>query len=399
MSDSLLPFGSAPEADDSVAGMAAEGLGGMGMVAQWRYSLCAAYPFWGLREGLPKRGDAVKGTCEKLTTRWHGRVPELNALAGPLLRARAVQRLKTVTFLGILSPRFRGVVDSPLWPKAQQDAVEDGTRYDHTLGVALIALDLARRFDFSERGQRYAVAWGLTHDIGTWPLSHTGEPAFAAITGVSARALRASMVTGGDEVPGAYRLASVLRDLDIDPSALSSLFERDGRPRDDELALFKEVVHSPLTPDTLEGMGRSGAVFGVPVTAPEDVVEALARHRRTAFVVERRVATVLEFWRGKSEIYQRFINREDVVAWESAWSVALSRCCAGVSLADGLEMGEDELVRAVVRSELPATSGVVRYKEPQEYIINGALDALPPEPSVSELWRVLRREPVGTARE
>jgi hypothetical protein len=304
-----------------------------------------------------------------------------------------------VTFLGILSPRFRGVIESPLWPVGQRDAVEDGTRHDHTLGVALIALDMARRFNFSERGQRYAVAWGLTHDIGTWPLSHTGEPAFAAITGVTARALRGAMVLGGDQVPEAYRLAAVLRDLDIDPSTLSSLFDRDGHPGDDELVLFKEVVHSPLTPDTIEGMWRSGAVFGVPVAAPEDVVDALARHRRTAFVVERRVATVMEFWRGKSEIYQRFINREDVIVWESAWSVALARCCAGVSLADSLEMGEDELVRAVVQSDLPATSGVVRYKEPQEYIINGALDALPREPSVSELWRVLRREPVGTARE
>jgi hypothetical protein len=323
----------------------------------------------------------------------------LQALAQPLLRSRAVRRLADVTFLGILSPRFREVVDSPLWPATKQEVVADGSRYDHTLGVALVALDLARRFDFSERGQRYAVAWGLTHDIATWPLSHTSEPAFTAITGVSARGLRAAMLLGTDEVPERYRLAPVLRDLDLDPATLTSLFDRGGLPADEELALFKEVVRSPLTPDTLEGMWRCGVVFDVPVVHPADVVAVLVRQRGTACLDGRRMPTILEFWRSKSDIYRRFINHEDVILWESAWAVAVQRSFSGVSLADSLELSENELVRAVVRSGLPTPSRVVRYKEPQEYIINGALDALPPEPPVSELWRVLRREPVGTSRE
>jgi HD superfamily phosphohydrolase len=340
----------------------------------------------------------MRKSSETRLSRWHQRVPELQALAEPLLHLSAFQRLADVTFLGILSPRFRGVVDSPLWPATNGD-VEDGSRYDHTLGVALVALDLARSFGFSERGQRYAAAWGLTHDIATWPLSHTAEPAFTAITGISARGLRASMLLGTDEVPERYRLAPALRDISIDPATLASLFDRGDLPGDEELALLKQIVRSPLTPDTLEGMWRCGAVFGVPVTPPDDVVAALVRHGRTARVDRRRMPAILEFWRSKSDIYQRFINREDVIVWESAWAVALQRCCTGVSLAGSLELSEDELVGAVVQLGLPAASRVVRYKEPQEYIINGALDALPSEPPVSELWRVLRREPAGTSHE
>jgi hypothetical protein len=316
-----------------------------------------------------------------------------------LLHSPAVQRLADVTFLGILSPRFHGVVDSPLWPATTGETVEDGSRYDHTVGVALVALDLARRFGFSERGQRYAAAWGLTHDIATWPLSHTGEPTFTTVTGVSARGLRAAMLLGGDVAPERYRLTPVLLDMDIDPATLASLFERGDLPADEELSLLKQVVRSPLTPDTLEGMWRSGAVFDVPVTHPDDVVAALLRHGRTARVDRERMPAILEFWRSKSDIYQRFINREDVIVGESAWAVALQRCCSGVSLAESLELREDELVGAVERLGLPAASHVVRYKEPQEYIINGALDALPSEPPVSELWRVLRREPAGTSHE
>jgi hypothetical protein len=398
MGDPLLSFGQTPE-DDPTGGPADQGHEAAEKTAR-RLGLfgasCSATP---RREELLRRGSAVKGLMESPFSQWHQRLPELHALACPLLYARAIQRLADVTFLGILSPRFSEVINSPLWPEASLDAVEDGSRYDHTLGVALVALDIARWFDFSERGQRYAAAWGLTHDIATWPLAHTSEPALSAITGMSARALRAAILTGGPEVPDRYRLAPILRDLDIDPALLASLFDRGGIAAEEELGLLKQVVGSPLTPDSLEGMWRCGLVFGVPVPHPDEIVAAFLRHRSVACLDRRRLPAVLDFWRGKSTIYERFINREDVILWESGWSAALQRCCAGVSLADSLELNEDELVSAVKQQGLPSGSRVLRYKEPQEYIITGALDALPPEPPVSELWRVLRREPVGTPHE
>lgn len=398
MGDTVLSFGQTPE-DDPTGGSADRGCEAAEKMARRLGLLGAACPARTCREELPRRGSAVKGLTESPFSQWHQRLPELLALARPLLQSRAVQRLACVTFLGILSPRFRDVIDSPLWPEELSDAVEDGSRYDHTLGVALVALDVARTFNFSERGQRYAVAWGLTHDIATWPLSHTSEPALSAITGVSARDLRAEMLLGSAEVPDRYRLAPILWDLGIDPTVLVSLFDRSGIAADEELALLKQVVRSPLTPDSLEGIWRCGLVFGVPVAHPNEVVSALLRHRGVACLDRRRMPTVIDFWLGKSTIYERFINRPDVILWESAWSAALQRCCAGVDLAGSLGLNEDELVNAVKRQGLPPISRVIRYKEPQEYIINGALDALPPEPPVSELWRVLRREPVGTSLE
>jgi hypothetical protein len=113
----------------------------------------------------------------------------------------------------------------------------------------------------------------------------------------------------------------------------------------------------------------------------------------------RRFPSVLEFWKSKADVYHRFINRDDVVLWESAWTMALQRCCAGLSLSDFLEVCEGELIGTVTRLGVPTASHIIRYKEPQEYLINGTLDALPAEPSVGDLWRVLRREPVGSSHE
>jgi len=345
-------------------------------------------------------GTTVNELAVSPLTRWQDRLSELEALAHSLLHSQAVQRLRNVTFLGLLSPRFRDIVSSPLWSSAEKTTVCDGSRYDHCVGVALIALDAARKLNFSERGQRYAVAWGLTHDIATWPLSHTGEPAFAAITGVSAGDLRLAIILGSDIAPERYRLAHTLRGLGIDPPTLASLFNRNGiSPEDSELVLLKQLVKSPLTPDTLEGIWRCGVVWGLPVTAPENITAALTRTRHAVCLMARQFPVVLDFWKHKGEIYHRFINREDVVLWESAWTVTLQQCYSGISLADSLELEEDEMVRTAKRAGLPTVSRVVRYKEPQAYIINDALDALPPEPPVSELWQVLRRGPAGTLLE
>jgi hypothetical protein len=398
MGNTVLSFGQTPE-DDTTGSSADRGREVAEKMARRLGLLGATCSARTYREELPRQGNAVKGLTENPFSQWHQRLTELHALARPLLHSRAVQRLTGVTFLGILSPRFREVIHSPLWPEASLDGVEDGSRYDHTLGVALVALDIARRFDFSEHGQRYAAAWGLTHDIASWPLSHTSEPALSAITSMSDRNLRAGILLGSPEVPDRYHLVAILRELDIDPVVLASLFDRSGIAADEELALFKQVIRSPLTPDSLEGMWRCGLVFGVPVMHPDEVVSAFLRNRGVACLDRRRMPVVLDFWQGKSTIYERFINREDVILWQSAWSAALQRCCAGVSLADSLELSEDELVSAVKRQGLPSVPRVIRYKEPQEYIINGALDAMPPEPPLSELWRVLRREPVGTSLE
>jgi hypothetical protein len=80
---------------------------------------------------------------------------------------------------------------------------------------------------------------------------------------------------------------------------------------------------------------------------------------------------VIDFWQAKSTIYERFINRQDVVLWESAWTFALQRCCSSVLLSDSLELSEDELVSAVKRQGLPAVSRVVR-EEVKEKKTGGA---------------------------
>lgn len=331
-----------------------------------------------------------------LLNQWAARRSELEGLVAPLLNSPAVQRLRHVTFLGILSPRFRGAVPSPLWPQTAPISEQDGTRLDHSIGVALTALDVARRLELSRRGERLAVAWGLTHDLATWPLSHTSEPAFASTTGRSSRDLCMSMILGRDDAPPRYRVHAELQELGIAPEELVGLIDREAGPLDEDANLLWQLIHSPLTPDSLEGIWRCGVVLGVPVPSPHEVARGFSRHGGFARYSAACLPHIFDFWEGKRGVYTRFINRRDVVLWESAWSIAIQRAFASVSLAESLDIPESKLIETVQRHGLPAITAVSRYKEPLNYYVRGGFDTPSTNPRLSDLWQVLRREPLGS---
>lgn len=321
------------------------------------------------------------------------KLTELEPLAKPLIESPAFQRLDGLTFLGILSPRFATHFLSPLWGSSCF-GIEDGSRRDHSIGVALTALELARRLELSSSAVRYAVAWGLTHDIATWPLSHTGEAAFRSITRTTPQEVRAAMLLGSEKMPRHYRLDRILRLMDIEPEVLLALFQKEPIQASAELGMLQKVIHSPLTPDTLEGAWRAGAVFGVSVPSPADILPCFVRVGGDVCLHHHHLGTVIEFWNRKAEMYHRFINRPEIILWESAWTLAIKRDCSDWSLAESLDATEDSLVAHILKVGLPKCSHVVRYKKPQEYLVSGNIEMLRAKPSVGELWRVLERRPM-----
>lgn len=311
-------------------------------------------------------------------TGWEARRAELQAFAHPLLESQAFRRLRRITFLGALSPRYSHETRAVA-------AAFDGTRMDHSLGVASLALDVARQLELGERTQRYAVAWGLLHDIATWPLSHTSEPAFEERIGVSGRVLRAMIISGRAieaaggllRIPAKYRLVSRLVDMDLDGDVLLELFEPTHAPADAEMAILWQVIHSPITPDTLEGIWRAGQVYDIEVPAPQRICGLLRRGRGEAMGCDGS-GVIRDFWQAKAEVYRRHINHHRTVRWESECSFAIrNRLRArGLRRLDTcLELSEEDFVDTIRQfqqlwrqSFLPGM-GVFRYKPPCEYIV------------------------------
>lgn len=133
-----------------------------------------------------------KSAVDNISTRSDSDQARLAPIAGPLIDSEGFKRLHLTTFLGGLSPKFAHLVDAPV----SFTDIADGSRGDHSIGVAALILDICNCLSLSQESCRYGVAWGLVHDIATWPLSHTGEAAFNKNSNVDAKTLRMQMIEG-----------------------------------------------------------------------------------------------------------------------------------------------------------------------------------------------------------
>jgi hypothetical protein len=326
---------------------------------------------------------------------WHKRRREILDIAAPVFESQAFGRLSAITFLGILSPRF-GVSAREASARASLRCEGDGSRQSHSLGVALLGLDLTRELGFSEATQRYAVAWGLLHDIGNWPLSHTGEFAFGRLIGFTTRELRREMIIGSASVPSAYSLRREISAMGLDVDCLLALLEHRPLGLPSELRSLAAILQSPLTPDTCEGVWRSGRVLGIQVPEPHLLARSfvmdshhLLRLRPTL------VKFATEFLDRKALIYRTFFNRADNIELESAWSRAILRDFTGISVAESLDLSEDDVVARVESQGLPEHPPFSRYKQPVEYRLDlpdGQL--LPPNATLGQLSKIFVSRPL-----
>lgn len=297
-------------------------------------------------------------------------------IAEPLTSSRPFHRLHNISFLGILSPRFSHLPDHPLISRkdAKGNPTEnDGSRAEHSLAVANIALKFCDLFSLPEQTKRYAIAWALLHDIATWPLSHTSEAAFTRITGITHRALRHKLINDDPSVPKRYWLGDLIRKMDIDPTQLVILFDKNNRPTDPYLGFLYSFIHSAITPDTLEGIYRSRRALGIDVMTPSDVLDSFDRDLFSTMILRKHSRPVLKFMREKKEIYEKYINTQLAIEYESRWTDAIVYLFGSISLIESLELTEDDVVTQVCQLGLPEFRAIGRYKPPKQYMIDKTL--------------------------
>jgi hypothetical protein len=294
----------------------------------------------------------------------------------PILESLAFKRLEAIRFLGALSPYYARKLECPhSFAAIVPEVGSDGTRADHSVQVATIALTWARKQRLSLRGQRILVAWGLLHDIATWPMSHTSEPAFSRLLGVSARELRERMIVGDRRVPPEFHICQSLTEMELSPDSVLQLFSKSTPPAEPEARLCWQWIRSVITPDTLEGMERSAKAFGCLAPPPFDVVTSHLRaepEHGQVWVYREGLSAIAAFWQAKSAIYANYINRADVVRWESMLSSSIETAFSDVTLCNSLSLTEQDVIQQIqmVSKSSDDVKSSLRYKPPQHYNIN-----------------------------
>ncbi len=204
------------------------------------------------------------------------------ALTAPL------QRLKQIGFLGAL--------DYVRFSNGFQSHRRRHNRYEHSVGVAELALLYADIRGLNRKETRILAAAGLLHDIGHGPLSHTLEPIFKSEFDISHHRSGDNILYGRS--PFGNEIIEVLSAYGIDLDEVAAMIE--GQHDGEHAYLFS----SPINLDTIEGISRS-RVFAAKshrIVDPRRLVVALAENE------ELPTSLMDEFWRMKHEVYNLVIH-------------------------------------------------------------------------------------------
>jgi hypothetical protein len=213
-----------------------------------------------------------------------------------LVHTQAFQRLEQIRFLGAIDY---------LVIRAPNGAVgyERYTRYEHSVGVAWLALLYSEAEGLTSQDRDLLTAAALLHDIGHAPLSHSLEPVFFQEFDIEHHGATESIILG--EVPLGRDVHAVLKRYSVDSDRLLSLIGG-------EDASFHCFMNGPINFDTIEGILRSLRYFDSTPSfpTPEAVLEAATRRS-----VEADQNIVDRFWLAKDYVYQYLINsREGIFA-------------------------------------------------------------------------------------
>jgi uncharacterized protein len=206
-----------------------------------------------------------------------------------LVETRAFQRLKSIRFLGAIDYLL---VPAPNGAKGNIRH----TRYQHSLGVARLALlySIERALPFVNR--RIVCVAALLHDIGHAPLSHSLEPLFKEIFAIEHHQTTEDIIAG--RVPLGREVYDTLRRNHVDIDGVIAIISGNETGYDGFFA-------GPINFDTIEGILRS-QTYARPnpnIPSPEAIMEAALRRSS-----ERDRAAVDEFWMYKDQVYRYLIN-------------------------------------------------------------------------------------------
>jgi hypothetical protein len=232
-----------------------------------------------------------------------------------LVGTPAFQRLKSIRFLGGIDYLLVRV------PNGVQGNVRY-TRYQHSLGVARLALFYCehRGLSFSER--RIVCVAALLHDVGHAPLSHSLEPVFQEVFDLEHHRATEEILRG--RVPLGREVSELLRCHQVDADRLIAIIASKDPGHDG-------FFTGPINFDTIEGILRTQkyATPRATIPSPEAVTEAAIKRQ-----TKQDRDLVDQFWSYKDWVYRQVINSRQGVLADFACQLFMRRHLGELSAAD-----------------------------------------------------------------
>ncbi len=255
----------------------------------------------------------------------HRSMDEVDGFFSALIQTSAFQRLKNIRFLGgidyLLIRNPNGAPGNIRY-----------NRFQHSLGVARLALLYCQLEELSPEDRRLAFAAALLHDVGHAPLSHSLEPTFKELFGIEHHKVTLDVITG--RAPIGQQTYQLLRENEIDVERLIALLSGQDQS-------FGGFFSGPINFDTIEGILRTKIYVkrSAPLLPPELVVEAATMRQSSTH--QHLVDT---FWFYKDQVYRHVINSPTGVLADYVCQLFLRKYVDRISAQDFLST-EDTIFR------------------------------------------------------
>ncbi|NBC31519.1 MAG: HD domain-containing protein [Alphaproteobacteria bacterium] len=264
-----------------------------------------------------------------------------------LVNTNAVKRLNGISFLGgidyYLVPHSNGCPTNKRY-----------TRYQHSLGVAAIALFVANRLDLSTADRKLAVAVAILHDVGHAPLSHTLEPIFEESFGLNHHRATEEIILGRVNI--GKDVVSTLKRHGIDCEEIVSILNGSSNK-------MSWLLNGPINIDTIEGILRSLRYIKRYPVCPSPLRVAAASVDRTNHADKE---VVDDFWRCKDVVYNLMVRSARIGVLADAICQNIARgSLANISL-DDIYSTENEFLK-----KLPNLREFLARKPPCSISIEG----------------------------
>lgn len=170
-------------------------------------------------------------------------------------------------------------------------------RYEHSIGVARLALLYAEIRELPEKESRILASAGLLHDVGHGPLSHSLEPIFKKHFGITHHSSGKEILLGrsvfGSEI------LDIMAEFGIDTEKVVAMI--DGYHNGSHAFLFA----SPINVDTIDGICRTQKFAAINEESanidPRKFVVSLAESQGGS------TDQTDEFWSIKNEVYNQIL--------------------------------------------------------------------------------------------
>lgn len=226
---------------------------------------------------------------------------------GDVISSPFFQRLAGVSFLATLDFVYR--IQRP------------SSRYDHTIGVASLALDLADLLKLNDEDSEVLILANLLHDLGHAPFSHNSEPFLVEKKNMYHKGLLSSYLRyNSDLFPGEFAYQDLLagRSEEVKLRIRDLIVAKSRR----DLSLF-DLFYSPLNCDKLDGNARTAELLHQDHTAPSEMLHCFVMKDSAAYLLRDTVVLASRFWEQEKDLYWRHIYTKEVFAAEAMITKAL----------------------------------------------------------------------------